>query len=122
MKSFYTFLLLTSFLVFGGATIINESNTTGSGVASWYGGKFHGKLTASGDVYNMNEFTAAHKTLPFGTKLRVTNKNNGKSVIVEINDRGPFVKSRVLDLSKAAFEEIGDIDQGIMNIEYEILN
>lgn len=122
MKSFYTFVLLTSFLVFGGATIINESNATGSGVASWYGGKFHGKLTASGDVYNMNEFTAAHKTLPFGTKLRVTNKNNGKSVIVEINDRGPFVKSRVLDLSKAAFEEIGDIDQGVMNIEYEILN
>lgn len=123
MKSVFTILLLTSLMVLGGASVYNNDTTaSGSGKASWYGGKFHGKLTASGEVYNMNELTAAHKTLPFGTKVKITNKNNGKSVIVEVNDRGPFIKSRVFDLSKAAFAEIGNINQGIMTIEYEILN
>ena len=69
-----------------------------------------------------NELTAAHKTLPFGTKVRVTNIKNGKSVVVEINDRGPFIKSRVLDLSKAAFSEIGKTSSGVMQVEYEVLD
>lgn len=110
-------------MTFGGATLNNGGSIeSGSGKASWYGGKFHGKLTASGKVYDMHKLSAAHKTLPFGTKVKITNQSNGKSVVVEVNDRGPFVKSRVFDLSRAAFAEIGNINQGVMSIEYEILN
>lgn len=123
MKSVFTILLFISLMILGGAAIYNDDyKEIGSGKASWYGDKFHGRLTASGNVYNMHELTAAHKTLAFGTKVKITNKNNGKSVVVEVNDRGPFVKSRDFDLSRAAFAEIGNIHQGIMHIEYEILN
>ena len=73
-----------------------------TGVASWYGGKFHGRKTASGEKYNQNKMTAAHKTLSFGTKVRVKNLENGKSAVVQVNDRGPFKKGRVIDLSRAA--------------------
>ncbi len=78
-----------------------------SGVASWYGGKFHGRKTASGERYNQNALTAAHRSLPFGTRVRVTNTNNGNAVVVRINDRGPFVGGRVIDLSRAAASSIG---------------
>ena len=100
---------------------VDKAADISSGVVSWYGGKFHGRKTASGDRYDKNELTAAHKTLPFGTKVKVTNTRNGKSVVVEINDRGPFVKSRVLDLSQAAFNEIGHTNTGVMHVEYEVL-
>lgn len=73
---------------------------------SYYGSKFHGKRTASGSIFNMNALTAAHKTLPFGTKVRVTNKKTKESVIVKITDRGPFIRGRILDLSKAAASKI----------------
>lgn len=102
--------------------VVEKAADISSGVVSWYGGKFHGRKTASGDRYDKNELTAAHKTLPFGTKVKVTNTRNGKSVIVEINDRGPFVKSRVLDLSQAAFSEIGHTNTGVMHVEYKILD
>lgn len=92
------------------------------GQASWYGNKFHGKLTASGEKYNMRAYTAAHKTLPFGTIVRATNTNNNKSVDVKINDRGPFVKGRVIDLSKKAFEQIGSVNQGIVPIRIDVLD
>ena len=92
-----------------------------TGVVSWYGDKFHGRKTASGERYDKHELTAAHKSLPFGTKVKVTNIRNGKSVVVEINDRGPYAKSRVLDLSQAAFSEIGHTNTGVMQVEYEIL-
>lgn len=92
-----------------------------SGMVSWYSDKFHGKATSSGELYNKNELTAAHRTLPFGTKVKVTNVKNGKSVIVKINDRGPHHKSRVLDLSKTAFNEIGSINSGTLNIEMEVI-
>ena len=92
-----------------------------TGVVSWYGGKFHGRKTASGEKYDKDELTAAHKSLPFGTKVKVTNIRNGKSVVVEINDRGPYAKSRVLDLSQAAFSEIGHTNTGVMQVEYEII-
>ncbi len=82
-------------------------NSYQSGVASWYGGNFHGRTTANGEKYNMWSLTAAHKTLPFGTRVKVTNTNNGDTVIVRINDRGPFVGGRIIDLSKAAANEIG---------------
>ncbi|MBS7333669.1 MAG: septal ring lytic transglycosylase RlpA family protein [Weeksellaceae bacterium] len=102
--------------------VIENAAIVSSGVVSWYGAKFHGRKTASGEVYDKNELTAAHKTLPFGTKVKVTNIRNGKSVVVEINDRGPYAKSRVLDLSQAAFSEIGHTNSGVMHVEYEILD
>ncbi|MFA0508544.1 MULTISPECIES: septal ring lytic transglycosylase RlpA family protein [unclassified Vibrio] len=92
------------------------------GVASWYGDKFHGKLTASGETYNKNAYTAAHKTLPFGTIVRVTNTANNKSVDVKINDRGPYVKGRVIDLSHKAFSQIGDVKKGVVKVKIEIID
>ena len=82
------------------------STATFAANTSYYGSKFHGKRTASGSIFNMNSLTAAHKTLPFGTKVQVTNKKTKQSVIVKITDRGPFTKGRVLDLSKAAAGKI----------------
>ncbi len=82
------------------------------GVASWYGGKFHGRLTANGEIFNTHEMTAAHKHLPFGTMVKVTNLANGKSVQVRINDRGPFVDNRIIDLSHAAASALDMIKTG----------
>lgn len=93
-----------------------------AGKASWYGDKFHGRLTASGETYNMNANTAAHKTLPFGTIVRVTNTANNKSVDVKINDRGPYVKDRVIDLSHKAFSQIGDVKKGVATVKIEIID
>lgn len=92
-----------------------------SGVASWYGPGFHGRKTASGERYNMDALTAAHKSLPFGTRVRVTNRNNGKSVVVKINDRGPYVGGRVIDLSRGAARTIGMIGSGTAKVTVEIL-
>ena len=92
-----------------------------SGAASWYGPKFHGRTTASGEPFDMHDLTAAHPTLPFGTQVRVTNQKNGKSVIVRINDRGPFVKNRVLDLSRKAAQLIGLIQSGVGRVKIEVL-
>ncbi len=91
----------------GGSYSYSGSGGGQSGVASWYGGKFHGRKTASGERYNQNGMTAAHKTLPFGTRVQVTNTRTGNSVVVRINDRGPFVKGRVIDLSRAAASQLG---------------
>lgn len=90
-----------------------------SGRASWYGGKFHGRKTASGERFDMNSLTAAHPSLPFNTYLRVTNKGNGKSVVVKVNDRGPFHGNRVLDLSYGAAKQIGLVSRGIANVTIE---
>jgi rare lipoprotein A len=90
--------------------------------ASYYANKFHGRRTASGRVYDMNKLTAAHKTLPFGTKIRVTNISNGKTVVVEITDRGPFVRGREIDLSKKAFFTIASSSgAGYINVSLDIL-
>jgi rare lipoprotein A len=78
-----------------------------SGRASWYGPGFHGRKTASGETFNTNELTAAHRTLPFGTKVRVVNQRTGQSVVVRINDRGPYAHGRVIDLSRASAQAIG---------------
>lgn len=99
----------------------NSGGETRTSVASYYHDKFNGRKTASGEIFNNSELTAAHRKLPFGTLVKVTNLRNGKSVTVEVNDRGPFHSSRALDLSKAAFDEIGDLNRGTMPIEYEIL-
>ena len=84
----------------------------GTITATWYGNEFHGNSTANGEIYNQNGLTAAHRTLPFGTLLKLTNEKNGKSVIVRINDRGPFSRGRELDLSKKAAEDLGIINCG----------
>ena len=88
-----------------------------SGVASYYAHKYHGRKTASGERFDMNDLTAAHKTLPFGTRVRVTNLDNGKSVTVRVNDRGPFVKGRVIDLSLAAAKKVDMVHAGLANVE-----
>lgn len=90
--------------------------------ASYYHDKFNGKKTASGEVFSNSKLTAAHRTLPFGTVLKVTNLRTGKSVEVKVNDRGPFHSSRALDISKAAFNSIGNYKNGTMPVEYEIVN
>lgn len=82
------------------------------GIASWYGKDFHGKLTANGERYDMHGMTAAHKLLPFGTKVKVTNRENGKSIVVRINDRGPFVSNRIIDLTRTGADKIGMIAKG----------
>ena len=91
------------------------------GKASWYGPGFHGRLTANGERYNQYALTAAHKSLPFGTKVKVTNVNNGRSVVVRINDRGPFIRGRVIDLSTAAARNIGMIHHGVVPVRLQII-
>jgi rare lipoprotein A len=91
------------------------------GKASWYGRPHHGRKTASGEIYDMNALTAAHRTLPLGTRVRVTNTDNGRSVVVRINDRGPFVDGRVIDLSRAAARELGATGHGLVPVRIEVL-
>ncbi|MFI3271729.1 MAG: septal ring lytic transglycosylase RlpA family protein [Pseudomonadota bacterium] len=91
------------------------------GVASWYGRDFHGKKTANGERYDMYGMTAAHRILPFNTKLKVTNLNNGKSIIVRVNDRGPFVNNRIIDLTKTAAEQLGMIGPGTARVRVEAI-
>jgi len=91
------------------------------GIASWYGEPFHGRLTANGERYNMHELTAAHRLYVFGTRVRVTNLENGRSVIVRINDRGPFVKNRIIDLSFAAATAIGMVPGGTTRVRLDRL-
>jgi rare lipoprotein A len=93
-----------------------------TGTASWYGPGFHGNRTSSGEVYTAAEMTAAHQTLPLGTRVVVTNLENGRSIEVRINDRGPFAKGRILDLSHAAAQEIGLIDNGTARVRVESID
>jgi rare lipoprotein A len=87
--------------------------------ASWYGPRFHGKFTANGEVYDQMALTAAHKSLSFGTLLKITNPKNGKSVIVRINDRGPYIEGRELDLSKGAAIELGILEKGVARVKVQ---
>ena len=91
------------------------------GIASWYGPGFDGNRTANGEVYDMNGISAAHKTLPFGTVVRVVEFSTGKSIVVRINDRGPFIEGRIIDLSKGAARELGIIDKGITKVGLRII-
>jgi rare lipoprotein A len=92
------------------------------GGASWYGPGFQGNKTANGEIFDTNKLTAAHKTLPFNTMVRVTNLENGKSVIVKINDRGPFVEGRIIDLSRKGAEELGMLNSGIAQVRLETVD
>lgn len=91
-----------------------------TGQASYYGDKFHGRKTASGERYDKNRFTAAHRTLPFGTMVSVTGLSSGKTVVVRINDRGPYKKNRIIDLSRAAARQIGMLAKGVLDVGIEI--
>jgi rare lipoprotein A len=92
-----------------------------TGKASFYANKFQGRRTASGVVFDQNARTAAHKKLAFGTKVKVTNLKNNKSVVVIINDRGPFVKGRIIDLSRSAFKAISHFDAGVIKVRIEVV-
>lgn len=94
----------------------------GTIVASWYGPRFHGRKTANGEIFDQQAFTAAHKKFRFGTLLRLTNPKTEKSIIVRINDRGPFIKGRELDLSKAAAAELGILERGVAKLNIEQVN
>ena len=93
-----------------------------SGSASWYGPGFHGRKTANGERYDMHALTAAHRSLPFGTKVRVTNRTNGRAVVVRINDRGPYAGGRVIDLSRGAAQAVSMMDAGVVPVNLEVLN
>jgi rare lipoprotein A len=102
-------------------------NTTGKvlltleGIASYYADEYHGRQTSNGETYNMNDLTAAHRTFPFGTMVRVTNLENKRSVVVRINDRGPFVEGRIIDLSLGAAKELDIVGSGTARVRLEVL-
>ena len=102
-------------------TLADSKGFEQQGPASWYGNPFHGRKTANGETYNMNEMTAAHKELPLGTRVEVTNLSNGRKVVVRINDRGPFHGTRVLDLSRAAAQELGTLNAGVAQVQIRAL-
>ena len=91
------------------------------GIASWYGAPYHGQRSASGEIYDQEKLTAAHRTLPFGTRVRVHRVDGGESVVVRINDRGPFVKSRIIDLSRAAAVRLGLTNGGVAPVIVEVV-
>jgi rare lipoprotein A len=122
MKNNSIFLLIVFFAFsFPGFAETQDIPMLFYGEASWYGEQFHGKQTASGEIYDMNSLSAAHKSLPFGTRVRVTNLENNKEVIVRINDRGPFTAGRVLDISLAAAKLLGFAEQGTAKIEARVV-
>jgi len=97
------------------------ASTAMEGVASFYGKEHHGKKTANGETFDMNKLTAAHRALPFGAKVKVTNLTNNRSVIVRINDRGPFIAGRMIDLSQAAAERLDMIEAGVVRVKVQVL-
>ncbi|MBC8478024.1 MAG: septal ring lytic transglycosylase RlpA family protein [Candidatus Delongbacteria bacterium] len=104
-----------------------EAGTTGqrwveTGMASWYGSKFQGRPTASGEIFDMNEISAAHKTLPLGTRVRVTNLANDRELVLRINDRGPFIKGRIIDCSREAARQLGFLQAGITRVRVEVVS
>lgn len=112
--------LLLLLILFGCLT--SRAQITEFGLASFYVDKFDGRITASGETFDQKKLTAAHRTLPFGTTVKVTNLENKKTVTVVINDRGPFIKDRVIDLSKAAVDELGFVKAGVTQVKLEVLN
>lgn len=112
-------LIFTTFSIYSFKGLTSEELKTSN--VSYYHDKFNGRKTASGELFQNHELTAANRSLPFGTKVKITNIKNGKSVVVRINDRGPFTKGRAFDLSKAAFAEIGNLAAGHLSVEYEVI-
>ena len=121
LRLFLIFAVVALFLISCAQVTYPPPEATQTGVASWYGPNFHGKTTSNKEIYDMHDLTAAHKSLPFGTYVVVTNLNNGRSVTVRINDRGPFVKGRIIDLSYAAAKAVDMIGTGTAPVKLEIL-
>jgi len=126
LRSFVPFLCLS--LAFasgcarsGRAAGPGPAGSSQMGLASYYADKFQGRKTANGEKFDQKKMTAAHRTLPFGTKVRVTNVATGKSAVVRVNDRGPFVSGRVIDLSRAAAEKLGIVRAGVAKVKVEVL-
>ena len=118
-------IVLTTLLTGCGALRNSGMLDTGEvqiGMASWYGGKFHGRITTSGEKYNMHKLSAAHRTLPFGTLARVTNLDNDKNTIVRINDRGPWISERVIDLSYGAARKLDMVNDGVARVRLDVIN
>src|SRR5690554_4608615 len=116
------YFLLAAFIFLGACSTQSSSPKLGSsGQASWYGAYHHGKKTANGERFNQNALTAAHRTLAFGTRVKVTNTLNNKSVTVRINDRGPYSKGRVIDLSRAAAQKIDMINSGVAPVRLQLV-
>lgn len=128
LLNFFSFSFISVLLLACSSSVRFAKENTNStvsfyeeGEASYYAEEFNGRKTASGEIYNMHDLTAAHPKLPFGTKVKVTNLSNNKSIIVRINDRMPDFKGRIIDLSYRAAKEIGMIQQGIQEVSIEIL-
>ncbi|HYQ39096.1 MAG TPA: septal ring lytic transglycosylase RlpA family protein [Pseudomonas sp.] len=122
-------LLLASLLLLGGCSGLSHTPDNGSaagyraeGLASWYGRRHHGRHTASGERFDQHALTAAHRSLPFGTRLRVTNLDNGRSVVVRVNDRGPSRRGRIIDLSRSAAERLDLLRSGTAPVRLEALD
>lgn len=116
------FAVLTIVLAPAGCAVAAEdSDSSFSGNASWYGVPFHGRKTASGEIFDMNKLSGAHRSLPFATKVLVENPKTGKSAIIKINDRGPFVKTRVMDLSRKGAEDLGYMSHGTAHLDFTVL-
>ncbi|NEV61462.1 septal ring lytic transglycosylase RlpA family protein [Thiorhodococcus minor] len=123
-KTLVTAALLAAFLPFASTAMAAKTapGQTQKGIASYYHDSLHGNKTASGQVYNKNRLSAAHKTLPLGSKVKVTDTNTGRSIVVKVNDRGPFVKGRIIDLSRAAARKLGIVKRGIARVEVKVLS
>jgi rare lipoprotein A len=122
-----TGLMLVMLTLFAGCSSRHSANRadwvgyTEKGQATYYADKHQNRRTASGDVFRQDQRTAAHRDMPFGTKVRVTNLSNGRSVVVLVNDRGPFVRGRIMDLSKSAFRSISSLSAGIIDVKIEVI-
>lgn len=114
-------LVFVTIFLFNLSKVRADTGVYQTGMASWYGSAHHGKKTASGERFNMYGLTAAHRKLPLGTMVKVTNVANGKSVVVKVNDRGPFHGNRVLDLSKGAADKLGVVKSGTAKVTIEVL-
>ncbi len=116
-------ILMASLLIAGGCSHLRprEGAWEQTGTASWYGQDFHGKPTATGEPYNMYGLSAAHRTLPLGSRVRVTNLENGRRIVIPINDRGPFVGDRIIDLSYGAADQLGLVKEGLAKVRIEVV-
>ncbi|MFD2111251.1 septal ring lytic transglycosylase RlpA family protein [Thiorhodococcus fuscus] len=122
-KTLATVALLTLLLPVGSDAMARSGiGHVQKGIASYYHDSLNGRRTASGQVYNKNRLSAAHKTLPLGSKVRVTDTRTGRSIVVKVNDRGPFVKGRIIDLSRKAARELGIVKRGVAKVELKVLS
>ena len=122
-KTLITAALLTVLLPVGSDTLARDGSAhTQKGIASYYHDSFQGRKTASGQRYSKHRFSAAHRTLPIGTKVQVTDTKTGRSIVVKVNDRGPFARGRIIDLSREAATELGIVKKGVAKVELKVLS